>query len=236
LLLIRFLYILIISSITLSRLTGQKQSIDNFIQITGIISDTENNPVPNVNIISLRLRTGTISEKSGIYSIISTPGDTILFSAVGFKKTHLTVPETIDSRHFTRDIVLYNDTIAIEDVTILPWKSYEEFKQAMTQPRPEDTDIRNMYKNLESIYSGLQKETGIRISPEAGYRYAMQQNFNAMSTRNQYPVNNLLNPFAWASFIKGVKGGLLRNDKGFEPVTPRVKIKKKKEKERKKDE
>jgi hypothetical protein len=63
----------------------------------------------------------------------------------------------------------------------------------------------------------------------------MQQNFNTMSTRNQYPVNNLLNPFAWASFVKGVKNGLLKNDKGgFEPVTPRVKIKKKKE--RKKDE
>jgi hypothetical protein len=226
---------LIISSIALPNLTGQKSTSDNFIQITGIISDAENNPVPNVNIISFKLRTGTTSERSGIYSLISTAGDTILFSAVGFKKTHLIVPEKIEGRHFTSDVVLYNDTIAIEDVTILPWKSYEEFKQAMTQPRPEDTEIRNMYKNLESIYSSLEKGTGIRISPEAGFRYAMQQNFNTMSTRNQYPVNNLLNPFAWASFVKGVKNGLLKNDKGgFEPVTPRVKIKKKKE--RKKDE
>jgi signal peptidase I len=224
---------LIISSIALSDAGGQNNSSEKFIQITGIISDTENNPVQNVNIISFKLRTGTISDRSGIYSIISTPGDTILFSAMGFKKTHLLVPEVIEGRHYTNDITLYNDTIAIEDVTILPWKSYEEFKQAMTQPRPEDTDLNNMKKNIESIYISMDKQIGIRISPEAGFRYAMMQNFNTMSTKNQYPVNNLLNPFAWASFIKGVKGGLLKNDTRFEPVTPRVKIKKKKE--RKKD-
>jgi signal peptidase I len=224
---------LIISLLVFSQARGQRSSAEKFIQITGIISDTENNPVANVNIISFKLRTGTISEKSGIYSIISTPGDTILFSAIGFKKTHVLVPEVIESRHYTNDVILYNDTIEIDDVIILPWKSYEEFKQAMTQPRPEDTEMINMQKNIESIYISMDRQIGIRISPEAGFRYAMMQNFNTLSTKNQYPVNNLLNPFAWASFIKGVKSGLLKNDTRFEPVTPRVKIKKKKE--RKKD-
>jgi hypothetical protein len=48
-----------------------------------------------------------------------------------------------------------------------------------------------------------------------------------MATRNQYPVNNLLNPFAWAKFISGVKSGLLRNHSFKKPV-PAKPIKKKK--------
>jgi hypothetical protein len=69
----------------------------------------------------------------------------------------------------------------------------------------------------------------VRITPEAGYRYAMEQNFRMTSTRNQYPVNNLLNPFAWAKFINGLKNGLLKNHQGDKST----KIKPKKQKKKK---
>jgi hypothetical protein len=39
----------------------------------------------------------------------------------------------------------------------------------------------------------------------------MQQEAERIMTRNQTPVNNLFNPFAWAKFIEGLKNGLLRN-------------------------
>jgi hypothetical protein len=82
-----------------------------------------------------------------------------------------------------------------------------------------------MNDNLASIYVAISNQTGVRISPEAGYRYAMEQNFSAMATRNQYPVNNLLNPFAWAKFINGVKNGLFKNQKFNKPVNAKVRKK-----------
>jgi hypothetical protein len=84
-----------------------------------------------------------------------------------------------------------------------------------------------MNENLASIYVAVTNQTGVRISPETGFRYAMEQNFSAMSTRNMYPVNNLLNPFAWAKFVTGVKSGLLRNHSFKKPEPAKV-IKKKK--------
>ena len=52
-----------------------------------------------------------------------------------------------------------------------------------------------------------------------------------MATRNQMPVNNLLNPFAWAKFFKGVQGGLLKNQKNTKPIKPvKPKVKKKSKK------
>jgi hypothetical protein len=56
----------------------------------------------------------------------------------------------------------------------------------------------------------------------------MQQNFNVTATRNQYPVNNLLNPFAWAKFINGLKNGLFKNQQADKPVKVKTKKQKKK--------
>lgn len=125
------------------------------------------------------------------------------------------------------DIVLEADTILIETVTILPWRTYNEFIKEMTKERPVDPIVENMNENLASIYVAVTNETGVRVSPEAGFRYVMEQNFTSMSTRNQYPVNNLLNPFAWAKFISEVKKGLLRNKTTTKPQPAKV-IKKKK--------
>lgn len=204
---------------------GQTNERERFIQVSGIIADESYKPVSGVAVISKKLKRGAISERSGIYSITSTPGDTIYFRALGFKRYHTIIPVSFEERHCNVDIILEIDTIPIEEVTILPWKSYNDFIKDITKEKPADPLIENMNDNLASIYVAISNQTGVRISPEAGYRYAMEQNFSAMATRNQYPVNNLLNPFAWAKFINGVKNGLFKNQKFNKPVNAKVRKK-----------
>lgn len=184
---------------------------ERFVQVSGMIRDKYGFPVPGAGVISKKLRKGSISERTGIYSISSTPGDTIFYRALGYKRYHTIIPEDYQDRLCMVDITLEMDTIPIAEVTILPWKSYTEFIRDMTRERKIDPLIVNMNENLASIYVAIEKQANPGISPEAGYRYAMEQNFSAMATRNQYPVNNLLNPWAWTKFISGVKNGLLRN-------------------------
>ena len=201
---------------------------ERFFQVSGIITDEANRPLSNVGVVSLRLKRGVLSENTGIYSIISTPGDTILFKALGFKKQIIIIPPSFEGRRYNADIVLSMDTIPIENVVVLPWKSYSEFIKDITSPSPINPEIENMNRNIESVRSAIANQVDVHITPEAGYRYAMQQNFNMTATRNQYPVNNLLNPFAWAKFINGLKGGLLKNDRSEKPASTKVKTKKKK--------
>jgi hypothetical protein len=207
---------------------SQTSKPDRYVQVSGIITDVSNQPVPGVGVVSKKLRRGTVSEWSGIYSITSTPGDTIYFRALGYKRYHTIIPESYEDRHCMVDIVLENDTIPIAEVTILPWKSYPDFIKDMTKERPVDPIIENMNDNIASIYVAVANQTGVRPSSEAGYRYAMEQNFNALATKNQYPINNLLNPFAWAKFINGVKNGLFKNQKFDRPEEAKVRKKKKK--------
>ena len=184
---------------------------EHFIQVDGLVFDRNGKPIANVNIISFRLVRGSISEGTGVYSIISIPGDTLLFSAIGFKKTLLKVPLDISGNRFTTDIMLDDDTINIENVVILPWKTYDEFKRAVLNYEPNSVETKNMNINIALIRKSIQ-DLSIKSSPEAGYRYAMQQNYNSLMTKNQYPVNNLLNPFAWAKFFKGVKNGMFKSE------------------------
>lgn len=215
--------------LSISALNGQTNGNEKLVQVSGIIIDELYRPVPGVAVISKKLHRVSMSERSGIYSITSTAGDTVFFRALGFKRYHTIVPPSFEGTSCTVDIVLEADTIQIEEVTILPWKTYREFIKDVTQEKPADPIMENMNDNLASIYVAISNQTGVTISPEAGYRYAMEQNFNAMAFKNQYPANNLLNPFAWAKFIKGVKNGMFKNQKFTKPEKAKVRKKIKKQ-------
>jgi len=224
----RFFYTIVFSIFSISAIYGQTNEKERYIQVSGIITDMSYKAVPGVAVVSKKLKKGTISERSGIYSITSTPGDTIFFRSVGFKRYHTIIPEAFEERHCEVDISLEVDTIQIKEVNILPWKNYSEFIKDITKEKPVDPIIENMNDNIASIYVAIANQRNVKISPEAGFRYAMAQNFNSMATREQYPINNLLNPFAWAKFVKGIKNGLFKNQKFNKPVNAKVRKKIKK--------
>lgn len=211
--------------LTIPVLNGQITDGERYIQVSGIISDETNKLVSGAAIISKKLKRGTVSERSGIYSITTTPGDTIFFRALGYKRYHTIIPPDYSGSVANVDIRLDFDTVQIQGVNILPWRTYSEFIRDITQDKPLDPIIENMNDNLASIYVALQNDLGLKVSPEAGYKYVMEQNFNALATKNQFPVNNLLNPWAWSKFFQGLKHGLFKNQKYNKPEEPKVRKK-----------
>ena len=113
-------------------MTGQNQERERFFQVSGLITDEEDRAVPNAGIISIKLKRGSVSERTGIYTITSTPGDTIFFRALGFKRKLIVLPVDFEGRHFTLDVSLSTDTIPIENVVVMPWRSYSDFIKDMT--------------------------------------------------------------------------------------------------------
>ena len=227
----KFSYTLLLFLISLSASWGQAIEREKYVQVSGIITDESYRPVAGVTVVSKKLKRGTISERSGIYSITSTPGDTVFFRALGFKRYHTIIPVAFEERHCEVDIALEVDTIQIKEVNVLPWKNYSDFIKEITRERPVDPIIQNMNDNIASIYVAIANPSSNRVSPEAGYRYSMEQNFVGTATRGQYPINNLLNPFAWSKFIKGIKNGMFKNQKFTKPVNAKVRKKVKKAKD-----
>ena len=220
----KYLYTITLFFVVSSVLQSQTTGSDRYVQVSGIISDETGRLVMGAAVISQKLRRGALSEPTGIYSIVSIPGDTIFFRALGYKRYHTVIPYDYVSRFASVDIRLEFDTVQIEAVNILPWNTYGEFIRDITQEKPVDPIIENMNENLASIYVSLQNQTGFRISPEAGYMYVMEQNFNGLAYRGA-PSNNLLNPIAWAKFVQGMKTGLLKNHRFEKPKEAKVRTK-----------
>jgi hypothetical protein len=194
---------------------AQQPVIRKFVQVNGIVTDDTDSPLRYVNIVSKSLATGTMSDDNGIFSLISIWGDTLIFTTMGFKPYLVKLPDRIPAPGYSIDVEMEPDTISVGSVLVLPWKTYEEFKRAVVDYVPPEEELRkNLEKNIAIIENQIY--TDVKVSPEAGYRYAMQNEAENVITRNQTPVNNLLNPFAWAKFIDGLKNGLFKNQKNKE--------------------
>lgn len=207
------------------RINAQVES-DKFIQIDGLTADDIGFIVPDVSIYSKHLKRGAASDHRGIFSIISVPGDTIFFSAIGYKSTLLTIPPSVAGHHFITDVILVTDTIMIGEVLVLPWKTYSEFKRAVIENKPVDPLMENMEYNLALVEQQIWSD--MRATPGEAYRYTMQQMADNLYTRGQMPANNLLNPFAWQKFAREVKSGLLKNEPSKASKVKKIKPRKKK--------
>jgi hypothetical protein len=220
------LLVLSLVFICLFQVISAQDEEKKFIQIDGLTADENGFIVPDVSIYSKHLKRGAASDRRGIFSIISIPGDTVFFSAIGYKSTLLTVPSNLTGTNFITDVKMITDTIMIGEVLVLPWKTYSEFKRAVLENKPVDPLTENMQFNLALVEQQIWSD--MRSTPGQAYRYTVQQMADNLYTRGQQPYNNLLNPFAWTKFIREVKNGLLKNEKSTSTKTKKAKVRKKK--------
>jgi len=124
-----------------------------FVEIRGELRTVDGKPVSFAHVIDLSNRRGTSADYEGRFRIFTQPGDTLLFSAVGFQKATLAVPENLRSGTYPIKLVLQQDTIALPVAVITPWpESWEEFRQAFTA-----LDIPNENASIEISDKALEQ-------------------------------------------------------------------------------
>lgn len=179
-------------------------------QINGIISNETGDPLQYVQVISMQLQLASLSDDNGVYTITTTPGDTLIFSSMGYKKFFYQVPASAEKEWFAKDIVLESDTIQIREVVVMPWGTYEEFKEAVLAYIPHDPKAEAAEQNLALVQEQINQSVSPYPAPGVSYRHMMSRHIERLMTYNQLPVNNLLNPFAWAKFMEAVREGKMR--------------------------
>ncbi len=109
----------------------QEQKLLQFsgMVISGDTSNTEIQPVFYCHVQIKNKRRGTISNLDGLFSIVASPNDTILFSSLGFKPNYLVIPDTIQDNKFSVIHIMEPDVFQLDEVTIYPWPTREKFRQ-----------------------------------------------------------------------------------------------------------
>jgi TonB-dependent starch-binding outer membrane protein SusC len=61
------------------------------VVVTGVITDTEGEPIPGVSVLKVNSQVGTVTDLDGRYTINANRGDQLRYSFVGFESQTLTV-------------------------------------------------------------------------------------------------------------------------------------------------
>lgn len=188
-----------------------------YIQFSGVIVTADSlNPVPFATIILTNslsgYKYGTISDISGFFSFVAQRNDTVNFSSVGFKPVRYIVPDTITEDRYSLIQLMHADTIFLLETVIYPWPSKEDFAHAFVSLDIPDDEITIGQKNIERArLREAAKMSGAEGS--INYKYTINEQTNKLYYAGGVASNQLLNPFAWAQFIKAWKEGRFKVDK-----------------------
>ncbi|WP_316785943.1 hypothetical protein [Pedobacter frigiditerrae] len=178
------------------------------IQFSGIITDVDSNSVvPYVTITNQSFNEQKYAANyQGYFSFIAHPGDTLLFSAVGFTSKTFVLPSVIADSKFTAMIKLKTEIVYLRTVRVNPWATVEEFTKDFLSMKVADDDLAIAKRNvspeaLRGMIKTLPRD-GQEIS-NGNYRY----NFDRMMNVNMRQTNPLLNPFAWGKLMQTIFNG-----------------------------
>jgi len=87
-----------------------------------------------------------------------------------------------------------------------PWPTKEQFKQAFLELDIPDDDLAIARKNLDKEKL-RQKGENMRMSASMNYRNVMDRRHSKLYYAGQMQPISILNPFAWAKFIKAWRDG-----------------------------
>jgi len=197
-------------------LHGQEQAVTTpdtpvqnkrVIQFTGVVMEMDSfNVIPGVHVYLPKGGRGTTTNPYGFFSIAVVEGDSIVFSAVGFKRTHFIVPRHESTSSLKVIVTLESDVTFLEEVEVFPFPTEEMFKRAVvTMQLPYNRENANLQAWINATYM---KDGGnfMAASPAMNQRYFQDQQVQMFQNKFGPQTNNLLNPWAWNSFIRSIKG------------------------------
>lgn len=175
------------------------------VQFSGVVvSATDGNPLPFTTIVNLNHKHGSISDAVGFFSFVAVSGDSVRFSSVGYQPRMVVIPDTIRFDAYSLVVPLEQDTIMLMETVIYPWPDKDKFREAFVNLKLPETEADILQKNFNLATVREQARNG-KMNAEMNYRSLMQQQSARLYYQNQMAPNNLINPFAWAQFVKQLK-------------------------------
>ncbi len=180
------------------------------VQFSGVILNLDSNTVvPYVTITNKTDRGRLYSANyKGYFSFVAHEGDTLLFTAVGYRREGIVIPDDLTDDKYTVMMKMKQDIINLPMVQVYPWASTDEFKKEFLTMKVADDDLEIAKKNIskESL-----TEMAAMLPRDGGemQSYNFQNNHNRLVNKNinQRLANPLLNPFAWGALIQQIVSG-----------------------------
>lgn len=202
-----FLSLIIVFFFGLTQVNAQLKPL---VQFSGVIYNIDSNVVvPYVSIVNKTKENKLYSANyQGYFSFVAAQGDTLVFSAVGYRKEAVVIPESQNDMSYTIIVKMKALVVNLPAVAVLPWASVDQFNKEFMEMKFADDDLEIARKNVARPTLLAM----IRDLPRDGQEMQgvnFQNNHIRLTNKaiNQRYANPLLNPFAWGSFIQQIIQG-----------------------------
>jgi hypothetical protein len=197
----------------------EANDVDELVQFSGVILTADSlKAIPLAHIIVINSMRGTVSDFNGYFSFVAKKLDTVEFSAVGYKHGRYIIPDSILNNRYSVIQVMSTDTIYLTETVIYPWPTKEQFKEAFLNLKIPDDDLEIARQNLDARKL-LAKSEHLAAEGSVNFKYLVHQQVEKLYYNGQTQPITILNPFAWAKFIKSWKEGDFKRkpEEDFEP-------------------
>ncbi len=182
---------------------------EQLIQFSGMIldgSDENLYPVPFTNILLKEKGRGTYSDLKGFFSIVVEKGDTIIFTAIGYKDVEFQIPDSLNSSHYSIVQLMTQDTFNLPETVVFPWPSRDHFKlEFLAMDVSNEMQERALENLVQETLRRQRNEVPTDANEQADY-YLREQASNYYYI-GQTPPMNIFNPIAWKKFFDAWKNG-----------------------------
>jgi hypothetical protein len=183
------------------------QGEQKFVTFSGFVIDSSvDEPLVGAYVINHRAGKGIQTNARGYFILDVFPGDSIVFSFMGFKPQYHIIPKGTGPS-YSAVVELSIDAKMLTAVKVYPFKTEEEFKLAfLNMDSPNEDERRIIERNLggNSIRA---LAMAAPMSSMGNYRYAIDQQANHLRNQQTINMNPLLNTASWINFIRDVKSG-----------------------------
>ena len=206
---------------------AQAQGQERQITFTGFITGGKTNePLPGAYIYIPRAGRGVLSANNGYFALPVFPGDSIIFSYVGYKPQYHIIPRRLTDVTYSAVVALQEDVKTLAEVKVYPYATEQLFKEAFVNMKlPDEKERENLAKNMDPMY--LMRLSAVTpMGAVANHQNFMNQQIfgrDAIANRGQLNTIPFLNPLAWANFIRSIKRGDLKSKeyrKAFNQAPP----------------
>jgi hypothetical protein len=181
---------------------GLAQQQKRVIQLSGVVMDTIEGPLPGVHVYVPKAGRGVTTNAVGFFTMPVLIGDSIVVSSVGYQRQFYIVPPDA-SEYVTIIVPMVQDVTYLREVEVVPYPTEEVFKEAvlaLNLPSTPNVD----QKNLNAELLALMLKTTPMNGPQ-NQQYYLNQWAATQNDRFMPVTNPFLNPFNWVKFFNGLK-------------------------------
>lgn len=210
----RLLFRIFVLSLVFFRIPATAQVVyEKLIQVSGVVMTPDSlMGISDVTITVKHKDKGTYSSPLGVFSIVCFKGDTLHFSALGFRSKDVPILDNTPGDHLSMIQLMTQDTFYLDETIIHYLPSKERFNYVFQNFQPpndmyEIARINTRMAAIRMLAMTLEKD-----GRESQHYIQNEQAFRA-AYAGQQPPQNIFNPLKWAEFIDAWKRGDFRKKK-----------------------